>query len=116
MPHKSKSSQSQLSLLEPRVHTAPCVPAIKQAVNEWRASNYKGVTETTRASCSITGFAPTIACLTVVRSCTLTRKNSRSKRSSEFANVLCAAIVTLKSNGQGRFARLLYFYSGVCYK
>ncbi len=48
MPRKSKSSESQLSLLEPRVKTAPCVPAIKEAVNAWRASNYKGATETTR--------------------------------------------------------------------
>jgi type III restriction enzyme len=47
MPRR-KAPESQLSLLEPRVHTAPCVPAIKQAVNEWRAANYKGVTETTR--------------------------------------------------------------------
>ena len=43
-----KVPQSQLSLLEPQVKTAPCVPAIKQAVNDWRASGYKGVTETTR--------------------------------------------------------------------
>jgi type III restriction enzyme len=35
-------------MLEPRVRTAPCVPAIKDAVNDWRASGYKGVTETTR--------------------------------------------------------------------
>jgi type III restriction enzyme len=48
MPRRTKSPQSQLSLLEPRVKTAPCVPAIKDAVNAWRASNYKGVTETTR--------------------------------------------------------------------
>lgn len=42
-----KASQSQLSLIEPRVKTAPCVPAIRQAVDDWRASNYQGVTQTT---------------------------------------------------------------------
>ncbi len=47
MPRR-KAPESQLSLLEPRVKTAPCVPAIKEAVADWRASNYKGVTETTR--------------------------------------------------------------------
>ncbi|MCI0476344.1 MAG: DEAD/DEAH box helicase family protein [Anaerolineales bacterium] len=48
MPRRAKSPQSQLSLLEPRAKTAPCVPAIKEAVSDWRASNYKGATETTR--------------------------------------------------------------------
>ncbi len=48
MPRRAKTPATQLNLLEPRVHTAPCVPAIKEAVNEWRAVNYKGVTETTR--------------------------------------------------------------------
>jgi len=45
---RRRASESQLSLLEPRVRTAPCVPAIKEAVNDWRASNYKGITDTTR--------------------------------------------------------------------
>jgi type III restriction enzyme len=48
MPRRAKSPQSQLSLLEPRVRTAPCVPAIKEAVDAWRASGYKSATETTR--------------------------------------------------------------------
>jgi type III restriction enzyme len=48
MPRTAKASKSQLSLLEPAVKTAPCVPAIKEAVNAWRAANYKGATETTR--------------------------------------------------------------------
>jgi type III restriction enzyme len=47
MPRR-KVPQGQLSLLEPAVRTAPCVPAIRQAVDEWRARNYKGATETTR--------------------------------------------------------------------
>src|SRR3972149_8316834 len=39
---------AQGSLLEVRTRTAPCVPAIREKVREWRAE-YKGVTETTRA-------------------------------------------------------------------
>lgn len=48
MPHKKKSSKKQLNLLEPEFKTAPCVPAIKLAVDKWRDAGYKGVTETTR--------------------------------------------------------------------
>jgi hypothetical protein len=39
MPRSTKAPKSQLNLLEPRVKTAPCIPAIKDAVNEWRAAN-----------------------------------------------------------------------------
>ncbi len=45
---RTKPPKEQLNLLEPRVKTAPCVPAIKEAVNDWRAANYKGASETTR--------------------------------------------------------------------
>ncbi|MGA2146487.1 MAG: DEAD/DEAH box helicase family protein [Bryobacteraceae bacterium] len=31
-----------------RLRTAPCVPALREAVKAWRAGGYKGVTETTR--------------------------------------------------------------------
>jgi len=48
MPRHKSPPGAQLSLLEPRVQTAPCVPAIRQAVDEWRAKQYQGVTETTR--------------------------------------------------------------------
>ena len=48
MARRTRPPNEQLSLLEPRVKTAPCVPAIKKAVDEWRADNYKGVTDTTR--------------------------------------------------------------------
>jgi type III restriction enzyme len=48
MPRRKQTPEEQLSLLEPRVKTAPCVPAIKKVVDEWRADNYKGVTDTTR--------------------------------------------------------------------
>jgi type III restriction enzyme len=48
MPRKKKGSPSQIDLLEARTATAPCVPAIKQKVGEWRANDYKGVSDTTR--------------------------------------------------------------------
>src|SRR5512136_1082600 len=47
MPRQKKPAAGQLSLLEARVKTAPCVPAIKQAVNDWCVSGYKGASETT---------------------------------------------------------------------
>ena len=43
-----KSAPAQLSLLEARTSTAPCVPAIREAVQAWRGGGYKGVTGTTR--------------------------------------------------------------------
>jgi len=48
MPRRKKAPAAQLSLLEPNVRTAPCVPAIRQAVDDWRARHYKGATQTTR--------------------------------------------------------------------
>ena len=46
MPRR-KAVPGQMSLLEPQVKTAPCVPAIRKAVEDWRAGGYKGATETT---------------------------------------------------------------------
>jgi type III restriction enzyme len=48
MPRKSKSSPAQISFLEPMLKTAPCVPAIREAVKSWVAGGYKGATPTTR--------------------------------------------------------------------
>jgi type III restriction enzyme len=48
MPRKKKESPAQIALLEARTSTAPCVPAIKQKVSEWRDKNYPGITDTTR--------------------------------------------------------------------
>lgn len=46
---KSAGRRGQLSVLEPRTRTAPCVPTIREAVAEWRSGNYlDGVTSTTR--------------------------------------------------------------------
>jgi type III restriction enzyme len=47
---KSKINASQTELIDktPLLKTAPCVPAIREAVASWRAGNYKGITETSR--------------------------------------------------------------------
>ncbi|MCL4535124.1 MAG: DEAD/DEAH box helicase family protein [Bacteroidetes bacterium] len=48
MPRRKQAPPEQLGLLQARVKTAPCVPAIRNAVAEWRAGGYKGATDTTR--------------------------------------------------------------------
>ena len=48
MPRRLKDGVDQLGLLEAKVSTAPCVPAIRDKVKEWREGGYKGVTDTTR--------------------------------------------------------------------
>lgn len=49
MPRKKKdSSQSDLFNVRERLSTAPCVPAIRNAVEAWREGGYKGVTKTTK--------------------------------------------------------------------
>lgn len=49
MPRRrTNPAEQQLGLLEARVRTAPCVPAIREAVKEWRQGDYKGATDTTR--------------------------------------------------------------------
>ncbi len=52
MPRKRKQSDSpaQAELLDvtSRLRTAPCVPALREAVKAWRAGGYKGITDTTR--------------------------------------------------------------------
>jgi type III restriction enzyme len=49
MPRKQKPSVGeQANLLEARVSTAPCVPAVRKAVADWRVSRYKGATATSR--------------------------------------------------------------------
>lgn len=45
---KSNSKQSDLFNIQEYLSTAPCVPALRNAIQAWRASNYKGVTQTTR--------------------------------------------------------------------
>jgi DNA or RNA helicases of superfamily II len=49
-PRKSKDTSQQPDLFDvsSRLRTAPCVPALREAVKAWRAGGYKGTTETTR--------------------------------------------------------------------
>src|SRR3989449_6813338 len=47
---KPKGDPTLTELLDvtARLRTAPCVPALREAVKAWRAGGYKGTTETTR--------------------------------------------------------------------
>jgi len=45
---KQKHNSAQPNFLENYGHTAPAVPAIREAVRQWTASNYKGATEISR--------------------------------------------------------------------
>ena len=49
-PKKKKDADKQDDLLDitSRLRTAPCVPALREAVKAWRVGGYKGTTETTR--------------------------------------------------------------------
>jgi type III restriction enzyme len=52
MARKSKKntapSQTELLDITAKLKTAPCVPALREAVKAWKAGDYKGVTDTTR--------------------------------------------------------------------
>src|SRR5437667_10921417 len=47
---KESSPRSQVDLLDvtAKLRTAPCVPALREAVKAWVAGGYKGITDTTR--------------------------------------------------------------------
>ncbi|HVK97323.1 MAG TPA: DEAD/DEAH box helicase family protein [Flavisolibacter sp.] len=47
---KKKKDNTQLDAfsIQERLSTAPCVPALRQTVAEWRSKGYKGITEVTR--------------------------------------------------------------------
>ncbi|KAF0107304.1 MAG: Type III restriction-modification enzyme helicase subunit [Anaerolineaceae bacterium] len=45
---KKSTSPAQTTFLEPAAKTAPCVPAIRRVVDEWRVKDYAGVSDTTR--------------------------------------------------------------------
>jgi type III restriction enzyme len=45
---RKRIPREQLGLLEVRTRTAPCIPAIREAISEWRDHGYKGITDTTR--------------------------------------------------------------------
>ncbi len=44
----TEDRQENLLDITPTLRTAPCVPALREAVKAWRAGGYKGTTETTR--------------------------------------------------------------------
>ena len=48
MVRPRREDADQLSILDARVKTAPCVPAIRLEVAQWRSKGYKGITKTTR--------------------------------------------------------------------
>lgn len=51
MPRRKKDSalaQKDLLNVAVQLHTAPCVPALREAAKRWRDDGYKGATETTR--------------------------------------------------------------------
>lgn len=48
MPRKPKYTPAQPSLFELSLKTAPCVPAIRQAVRQWVDDGYKGATKTSK--------------------------------------------------------------------
>lgn len=48
MPRRHRPDADQTALFEARVTTAPCVPAIRRAVQEWRDGQYQGASETTQ--------------------------------------------------------------------
>jgi type III restriction enzyme len=47
MPRSKRISPPQPGLFEAHVPTAPCVPAIREAVKAWKTGGYKGVTDAT---------------------------------------------------------------------
>ncbi|MBA2450543.1 MAG: DEAD/DEAH box helicase family protein, partial [Chloroflexi bacterium] len=49
MPRLKKAPAAQLDLLDARVKTAPCVPALRIAVGDWRDREYPGATGTTKS-------------------------------------------------------------------
>ena len=51
MPRRKKApapNQGDLLDVSSRLRTAPCVPALREALKAWRAGGYKGITDTTR--------------------------------------------------------------------
>src|SRR5262249_1875704 len=41
-------TQTELLDITAKLRTAPCVPALREAVKAWKAGGYKGITDTTR--------------------------------------------------------------------
>ena len=48
MTRRARTAASQIPLLEVAIKTAPCVPAIRDAVRNWGAGGYAGATPTSK--------------------------------------------------------------------
>ncbi len=48
MARRRTTTPPEPALVDVKTSTAPCVPAIREAVNRWRADGYPGATQTTR--------------------------------------------------------------------
>jgi len=48
MARERQPQADQLDPLRARVTTAPCVPEIRKSVKEWRQTQYKGASDTTK--------------------------------------------------------------------
>src|ERR1043166_2741741 len=50
MPKRKRQDDRTADLLDvsSKLRTAPCVPALREAVKAWVAGGYKGITDTTR--------------------------------------------------------------------
>ena len=48
MPRKKKTDATAAPMFDVKLTTAPCVPAIRDKVDAWRASRYEGASDTTR--------------------------------------------------------------------
>ena len=95
---------AQVSLLDARVGpTAPCVPAIREAVSRWRAAGYKGSTDTTRAAAELLvqhrpPAAGRTAFATTTPSVRRSRRSSTSTRSSRHPAVTRACWSSYATN------------------
>src|ERR1700730_11869747 len=45
---QAELGQTELLDITAKLRTAPCVPALREAVKAWKAGGYKGITDTTR--------------------------------------------------------------------
>lgn len=60
---KRDTKQTDLFNLQEYLATAPCVPAIRNAVASWRETNYNGATQTTKELLNY-WFKPTTSYIT----------------------------------------------------
>ena len=58
MARSKKTPAEQIGFLDAQVKTAPCVPAIRQEVAEWRKNGYKGMTETQHVAKLLVSYRP----------------------------------------------------------